>query len=1105
MQSLIRSLEKKRLEQLIEEQHYLHEEHNKIFFEHFKNSENLIFLVDTDSGDILSVNEKAIEFLGYSKNELLKRGLQHLFPGEISSILQDKKDEGFHSCTKQVNRSGNLVELEVVSLPVEIIHTRRVLIVVMRELGQVKTDQEDMGFKETYDHVKAAVPACLYLTDKDLRLIYYCGQMTENQGIFKKGSYGKLIMEVLADREVVLDIESIHKKALKGNSLTFDYNYLEKHFQVTVRPLKNSSGEITGTFGLIHPGKVQKTPVQNPVGSNNNPGVVDSKVFEFDNEFLNASDNLPHVPIDAFLKSIYKASPTAIGVIKNRIIQYANPRFTALTGYNLDDLVGKNVRFLYDSEQEYERVGSQIQEQLKTKGEANTESRWRIKDGSFIDVRIGYAPVDMDPENELFTFTILDITGRKTAIRELTERENILQEQNSLIRKHSNEIENQNTAISKINNELADSNESLQKINTQLYLSESKFRTLFDDMGDALVIHDANGVILEVNKETCRRLGCEKETLIQTNIDEIVSNQFRLKNKQIIDLIVTDGVALFESAHLTRDKKIIPVEICARLIYYDNKPAVLNISRDITERKTTELLLKQKEQEFKVLVENAADVIFRFNRDMQYVYVNPAIEKEMGIPAREVIGKNSEQIKIFDGFTDEIERGAFKAFDSCKEQIVEFSLNRGKSTKYFQCRIVPELNNDENVETVLGITREISSFKEAEKILIQAKEKAEEADCLKSAFLANMSHEIRTPMNAILGFSELLGDPHTSPEQRKDYIKLIQGSGENLIHIIDDIIDIAKIEAGQIKINKESFSLNHMMKSLLAIHQETLLGKGKKDVELVLEIDEGTKDIFIISDENRVKQVLSNLIVNAIKFTETGFIKFGYNPQIENNSVLFHVQDTGIGIKKDHLDKVFDRFRQLDEGHTRQYGGTGLGLTISKNMVTLLGGKMWLTSDYGKGSTFYFTLPYKEGIPSATPPPPGQVDETSSGNPGWHDYTVLIAEDEETNYIYLEELLEQTGVKIIRAWNGQEAIDLYHDNKVDLILMDIKMPIRNGIDAAREIKEHDPKISIIAQTAYAMLEDKFFYTNQGFFDDYLTKPIKPKVLIEIMGKYLHPK
>lgn len=388
---------------------------------------------------------------------------------------------------------------------------------------------------------------------------------------------------------------------------------------------------------------------------------------------------------------------------------------------------------------------------------------------------------------------------------------------------------------------------------------------------------------------------------------------------------------------------------------------------------------------------------------------------------------------------------------------------------------------------------------EAEKKLVDAKEKAEESDRLKSAFLANMSHEIRTPMNAILGFAELISmpDAEVTPEEKLNFIKLINNSGNNLLRLIDDIIDISKIEAGQIKIHKKECQLNQTMKEIQQSFLEIRKHKEKEHVDILLNENAESQNLIIKTDPLRLNQILTNLIDNALKFTEEGFIEFGYEI-LTQDKLLFYVKDTGVGMEHKKKDTVFDRFTKIEDDKNRLYRGAGLGLAICKSLVELLGGKIWVESAISEGSTFYFNLPLEKLQ---------ELEQNedilkTSDNYDWSNKTILVVEDEPANIIYIQEVLKITNATILKARNGKEAVKVFEKNDVDVIIMDIKMPEMDGYEATRIIKKLNKDIPVISQTAYAMPGD----IDKGFdsgMNDYLIKPVKPKILLSVLNKHLN--
>ncbi len=394
---------------------------------------------------------------------------------------------------------------------------------------------------------------------------------------------------------------------------------------------------------------------------------------------------------------------------------------------------------------------------------------------------------------------------------------------------------------------------------------------------------------------------------------------------------------------------------------------------------------------------------------------------------------------------------------------------------------------------------DVSRWKELEIRLEKSREKAEDSDKLKTSFLANMSHEIRTPMNAIVGFAELLTMSNPSPNERNEYLNLIKKSSNDLLNIIEDVIDVAKIESKQLKICPKNTVLFDILDDLHKLYSELLVRNGKEKIKLILSVLDHEKGVSIRTDPKRLKQALSNLLGNALKFTEQGQIEVGYKVA-ENKLVYFFVKDTGTGIPYNMQEKIFERFIQVDNDLDRNPYGTGLGLSICKNIVNLLGGNIWVSSVPNKGSNFYFFLPYIET--SETPSISQISTDEQISDVNFRGFRILVAEDEDINFYYLRESLRNTGIEILRAKNGIEAINLSEsDSKINLILMDIKMPEVNGLDATRYISHTRPDLPIVAITAYAMESDKKVCLEAGCVD-YLSKPVMREKLIQILTKYL---
>ncbi len=372
-----------------------------------------------------------------------------------------------------------------------------------------------------------------------------------------------------------------------------------------------------------------------------------------------------------------------------------------------------------------------------------------------------------------------------------------------------------------------------------------------------------------------------------------------------------------------------------------------------------------------------------------------------------------------------------------------------------------------------------------------AKEKAEESDRLKSSFLTNMSHEIRTPMNAIIGFSDLLGENNLESDIKNDLISEISIQSYSLLNLIDNILDLSRIDTNQFKTQKRKFDLNNTLKDIYNSFYDIIKHKG---LQFNLKTPENTINAF--SDSYRIKQVFNNLIDNAIKFTEKGKIEIGFTTV--RSTIEFFVKDTGIGLSENEQSHIFERFTKIEDDKKKLYRGAGLGLAISKNIVRLLNGDIWVESSPMEGAAFYFTIPFHDEVSEKQIDfeKPPVIEETLN----WSDKTILIAEDEESNFRFFEMLIKNTKAKILRAENGKEAIKKCKDHNIDLVLMDIKMPIMDGLEATKIIKHSKPKLPIITVSAFSSKEDSELSISAGC-EEHLSKPIQRQNLLRTIKKY----
>lgn len=410
----------------------------------------------------------------------------------------------------------------------------------------------------------------------------------------------------------------------------------------------------------------------------------------------------------------------------------------------------------------------------------------------------------------------------------------------------------------------------------------------------------------------------------------------------------------------------------------------------------------------------------------------------------------------------------------------------------------------QNLKLTTGEFRSIGNLFEEnnkqKKELINAKLKAEESDKLKSSFLANLSHEIRTPMNAINGFADLLINTKLDKNEKLEYLKIIQKSGANLVSIIDDLIEMSKIESNQVIPNVATLNLESFIDELYDTIKVTISKSKKIDFEIIKSLHPAVQDIIV--DGTKLSQVLVNLVTNAIKFTEKGHVAFGYEIDEKNKRIIFKVEDTGLGIDEKKHKYIFDRFKRVESDISIQAGGLGLGLAISKAYVEMMGGSITLKSAVDKGSVFSFTIPLRyDKEPKSIEKSLNSAEVSKGTGVG----TILVAEDDNLNFLLFQKIIQARNHEVIRAVNGQEAVAICNNNpNIDLVLMDIKMPVMNGFEALEEIKAIRPTLIVIAQTAYSSSEEKEKIFKAGFYG-YITKPINREKLFEIIDEVFRKK
>ena len=522
------------------------------------------------------------------------------------------------------------------------------------------------------------------------------------------------------------------------------------------------------------------------------------------------------------------------------------------------------------------------------------------------------------------------------------------------------------------------------------------------------------------------------------------------------------------------------------------------VNFDITELKQAEEIHHASEIKFRELFEANMDGISILSihpdpRAISFIDMNENSAKMLGYTKAEMlkICPSSLEKRVTRAEIEQrIEDFKLKGFSDFE---TNFSHKNGNE---IVVEITAKIIIFDNQPAVMNIVRDITKRKQTELALIEAKEKAEESDRLKSAFLTNMSHEIRTPMNGILGFSELLKEPNLTSAEQQDFIQTIQISGERMLNTINNIVDISKIESGLINVVIDETNINDKIEFAYKFFKPEV---ERKSLQFTYKNGLPTKDAVIRTDNDKVDGVLTNLIKNAIKFTYDGSIEFGYEKK--GTFLEFYVKDSGVGIPDNQKEVIFERFRQGSYDMARLYEGSGLGLSISKSYMEMLGGKIWVESEEGKGSTFYFTIPYHSVAEENTEMK--NVASTELKEVQMEKLKILIVEDDEVSYSLLKITTRKIGKEVLHVNTGVEAIEVCRSNPdLDLVLMDIRMPIMDGFEATRQIRQFNKDVIIIAQTAYAFTGESEKAIEAGC-NDYISKPINKALLFELIQKHIN--
>jgi len=630
------------------------------------------------------------------------------------------------------------------------------------------------------------------------------------------------------------------------------------------------------------------------------------------------------------------------------------------------------------------------------------------------------------------------------------------------------------------------------RLQTRIYESKKDYKQAFQMSG--LVLQYSDSLFNESKNRELMEIMVHYETTQLDNENEILKLQIRQQNMRERYIILAALIILL----------LLIIGFLIWLFFRKKKHTNTltklnqNLEKRVEER-TKELkergdelqqafnALKQSEEKLRAISETVPFGIIVTDKEGKINYFNKMLPETSGLNKnvlmqgewfRHILHEDRKQIET-------LWKKAHKEEKSLDD--TSFRIRHINQILWMRIKGSPLFDHTGFIGSVI-LMENITKNKKFEQDLIAAKNKAEESDKVKSTFLANMSHEIRTPMNVILGFADLLATDEYSSEEKVEFVDMIQSSGKLLLNRINDIIDISKIEAGELKIHPSAFKLQSLLDEIAITFRQQLDQAGKPQVRLLLSNNELPSDEMIFTDKLRLQQIFTNLLSNAVKFTHDGHIEFGVIRG--KDEYQFFVKDTGIGIPESKLGVIFENFRQADDSHTRIYGGTGLGLAITRNLTKLLGGTVWVESVVNKGTVFYFTLPA-----DSTPKPRTILDY-----PDYSDKHILVAEDIETNYELLETMLIHSGVKTIHAANGLIALDMVTEAHPDMILMDIQMPVMDGKESLKRLREQGYQRPVIAITAFASTEADDQYAKLGF-DSYLSKPLSIEKLYQVLDLF----
>ncbi|NTW24487.1 MAG: PAS domain S-box protein [Lentimicrobium sp.] len=1026
----------------------------------FQSAKDGILILDAESGKVIDMNPFLINLLGFPKENIIKKELWEIgflndFIDSKKKFLELKKNVYKRHKELQLNTAGgrainvefvsnlytendqNLIQCNIRNITKRKGEEMR-LETIRIKLAEAKKIDDEAG--EFAENVINTVREPLILLNKDLQVVKANGSFYKFFKVSPEDTVGRRIYELGNNQWDIPELRELLETVLPEKT-TFE-NFEVQH-------VFSSIGKRTM---LLNARQIQRSTGKEKIILLAIEDITDRKISEefsnererLTNEYLDILFNHAHVPI-----IIWDA---------DLIITRYNHAFEELIGYNLTDSGDTKLHILFP----------------EGKVDASLELIQRsLNDESPEIIEVNILAKDNNIKTVLWNSTnIFDSEGKKvvaTVAQDITKR---------------------------------------KQTEDALSILETRYRRLFESAKDGILILDAEtGAIIDVNPFLIELLGYTKQDFQEKEIWEIgffkdiAANKERFLELQQNEYVRYDNLPL-----KTADGRKISVEFVSNVYSVNNKKVIQCNIRDITKRKKAENDLIASETRLRTLIETIPDLIWAKDTEGKYISCNPMFGRFFGATEKQIAGKTDYDFvdsKLADFFRDNDQKAILAGKPVSNEEWVTFADDGHRA--YLDTIKAPMYDDEQKIIGVLGIGRDITERKDAEKELLKAKEKAEESDRLKTAFLANMSHEIRTPMNGILGFTGLLKEPHLTGEEQKEYIDIIEKSGNRMLNIINDIISISKIESGQMKISVSVMNVNAEIEDIFNFFKQEA---ETKNIQLFFRKYLPFEETNIISDKEKVFAVLTNLVKNAIKFTRSGSIEIGCNRK--GDLLEFYVKDTGTGVPYEHHELIFERFRQGSESLNRNYEGAGLGLSISKAYVEMLGGRIWVESgpnnrksiefNEDSGSTFYFTIPWNPAPEIKIVRLADSVNSAADKQPG--NLKILIVEDDTFSEMFISTIIKKIAKEVLYAGTGIAAVEACRTNPdIDLVLMDLKMPIMDGYEATRQIRKFNTEVVIIAQSAYGLSGDREKSIEAGC-NDYISKPINPGMLIKIIKSNL---